>query len=90
VDVIRKLIVKEGVAKVKLRLREFGLTKDDPAVNVVQKMIEFVGLIGITAIVVIDVAKFLMGFGPRGNSNGEFGRYVHAQWGLCKAMKPAR
>ena len=89
-DVIRKLIVKEGVAKVKLRLGEFGLTKDDPAVNVVQKMIEFVGLIGITAIVVIDVAKFLTGFGPRGNSNGGFGRYVHARWGLCKATKPAR
>jgi hypothetical protein len=84
------LIVKEGVGKVKQRLREFGLAEDDPTVNVVQEMVKFVSLIGITAIIVIDVAKFLTGFGPRGNSNGGFGRYVRAQWGLCKATKPAR
>ncbi len=89
-DHIRKLIVEEGVGKVKQRLGEFGLAEDDPTVNVVQEMVKFVGLIGITAIIVIDVAKFLTGFGPRGNSNGGFGRYVRAQWGLCKATKPAR
>jgi hypothetical protein len=88
-DRIRKLIVEEGVTKIKQRLGELGLAEDDPTADVVQEMIEFVGLIGITVIVVIDIAKFLTGFGPRGNSNGGFGRYVHARWGLCKATKPA-
>ena len=81
-------IVEGRVVGVELGHGKLEATKDDAAVNVMEDVIPFVGLIGKAAIIVEHVASALAGLGP-GRDSDRF-RRVGGSRSVCECGREIR